>query len=60
MIIQNEVRLIKPRRADGSGRLKSASVDSDYKTIPSERHVEVSALLGLEPFERVVYVTTVL
>lgn len=60
MIIQNAVRLIKPRRADGSGRLKSASVDSDYKTIPAERHVEVSALLGLEPFERVVYVTTVL
>lgn len=60
MIIQNAVRLIKPRRADGSGRLKSASVDSDYKTIRAERQVEISALLGLEPFERIVYVITVL
>lgn len=60
MIIQNAVRLIKPRPADGSGRLKSASVDSDYKTIPAESQVEISALLGLEPFERVVYVMTVL
>lgn len=60
MIIQNAVRLIKPRPADGSGRLKSASVDSDYKTIPAERQVEISVLLGLETFERVVYVITVL
>ncbi len=44
----------------GSGRLKSASVDSDYKTIPAERQVEISAILGLEPFERVVCVVTVL
>ena len=60
MIIQNAVKLIKPRPADGSGRSKSASVDSDYKTLPAERQVEVSALLGLEPFERIVYVMTVL
>lgn len=60
MIIQNAVRLIKLRPADGSGPLKSASVDSNYKTLPAERHVEVSALLGLEPFERIVYVMTVL
>ncbi len=60
MIIQNAVRLIKPRPGDGSGRLKSGSVDSDYKKLPAERHVEVSAVLGLEPFERIVYVMTVL
>jgi hypothetical protein len=60
VIIQNALRLINPRPADGSGRLKSASVDSDYKTIPAERHVEFSTLLGLEPFERIVYVMTVL
>ena len=60
MIIQNAVRLIKPRPANGSGRLKSASVDNDYKTIPVERQVEIAALLGLDPFERVVYVVTVL
>jgi len=59
MIIQNAVRLINPRPADGSGRLKSASVDSDYEKIPAECQVEISALLGLEPFERIVYVTTV-
>src|SRR6266576_2955608 len=60
MIIQNAVRLIKLPPADGSGRVKSASVDSDYKTIPAGRQVEISALLGLAPFERVVYVMTVL
>ena len=59
-IIQNAVRLIKLQPDDGSGRLRSASVDSDYKTLPAERHVEVSAVLGLEPFERIVYVITVL
>jgi DNA-directed RNA polymerase specialized sigma24 family protein len=59
VIIQNAVRLIKLRPGDGSGRLRSASVDSE-KTLPAERHVEVSAVLGLEPFERVVYVMTVL
>ncbi len=60
MIIQNAVRLIKPRPADRSGRLKSASLDSDYQTLPAERPVEISAVLGLEPFERIVYVMTVL
>ena len=59
VIIQNAVRLIKLRPGDGSGRLRSASVDSDT-TLPAERHVEVSAVLGLEPFERIVYVMTVL
>ncbi|HEX4785409.1 MAG TPA: hypothetical protein VH350_13790 [Candidatus Sulfotelmatobacter sp.] len=59
VIIQNAVRLIKLRPGDGSGRLRSASVDSE-KALPTERHVEVSAVLGLEPFERIVYVMTVL
>ena len=59
-IILNAVRLIKPRPDDGSGRLGSALVDSDYKTLQAERHVEVSAVLGLEPFDRIVYVMTVL
>jgi DNA-directed RNA polymerase specialized sigma24 family protein len=60
VIIQNALRLINPRPDNGSGRLRSASVDSDYQTLPAERHVEVSAVLGLEPFERIVYVMTVL
>ena len=59
-IIQNAVRLINPRPDNGSGRSRSGSVDSDYKTLPAERHVELSAVLGLEPFERIVYVTTAL
>jgi len=60
VIIQNAVRLISPRPDNGSGRSRSASLDSEYKTLPAERHVEVSAVLGLEPFERIVYVMTVL
>src|SRR5579864_1586513 len=60
VIIQNAVRLIKPRSGDASPSLRSASVDSDYKTLPAERHAEVSAVLGLESFDRFVYVMTVL
>ena len=59
-IIQNVVRLIKPRPNNGSGRSRSGSVDNDGKTLPAERHMEISAFLGLEPFERIVYVMTVL
>jgi hypothetical protein len=59
-IIQNAVRVIKPRPGGASGRLRSVSVDGDHKILPAERHVEVSAVLGLEPFERIVYVITVL
>ena len=60
VIIQNAVRLINPRPDNGNGRWKSASLDSHYKTLPAEWHVEVSALLGLDPFDRIVYVMTVL
>jgi hypothetical protein len=58
-IIQNAIRLIKPRPV-ASGSLRSASEDSDCNTLPVERQMEISAVLGLEPFERIVYVTTVL
>ena len=60
VIIQKAVRLINPRPDNGSGRSRSASLDTDYQTLPAERHAEVSAVLELEPFERIVYVTTVL
>lgn len=60
MIFQNAVRLIKPRPGDTNSSLRSASPDGDYKTLPVQRHVEVSTVLGLEPFERIVYVMTVL
>ena len=59
-IVQNAVRLIKPRPGNASSSLRSASLDCDCKTLPAQRHVEVSAVLGLEPFERFVYVMTVL
>lgn len=59
-IIQNAVRFVKPRPGDASGSLRSNSEDSDYKALPAERQTEISAVLGLEPFERIVYVMTVL
>src|ERR1700736_2869619 len=60
-IIQNAVRVINPRPAEGSGgRSSSASLDSNGETLPAERQVEIAAVLGLEPFERFVYVMTVL
>src|ERR1700752_4953695 len=36
-IIQNAVRLISPRPDIGSRGSRSASLDSDYKTLPAER-----------------------
>ena len=59
-IIQNAVRVINPRPAEGSGRSSSVSPDSNGRTLPAERQVEIAAVLGLEPFERFVYVMTVL
>ena len=60
VIIQKAVRLINPRPDNGSGRSRPASLDSDYQTLPAERHVEISAVLRLEPFERIVYAITIL
>jgi len=55
-IIQNAVRVINPQPAEGSGRSRSASVDSDDRMLQAEQHVEIAAVLGLEPFERIVFV----
>jgi DNA-directed RNA polymerase specialized sigma24 family protein len=60
VIIQNAVRAINPRPVEESGRLSSASVSSNEKTLPAAQQVEIAAVLGLEPFERFVYVMTVL
>src|SRR5258708_8572349 len=54
-IIQNAVRVIHPRPAEGSGGSPSASVDGDDKMLAAEHHVEIAAVLGLEPFERFVF-----
>jgi hypothetical protein len=59
-IIQNTIRVINPRPAAGSGPSSFASVNGKGKTHPAEQHVEIAAVLGLEPFERFVYVMTVL
>jgi DNA-directed RNA polymerase specialized sigma24 family protein len=59
-IIQNAVRVVRPRPGDARGSLRSNSEDSDYKALPAERQTEISAVLGLEPLERMVYVMTVL
>jgi hypothetical protein len=60
MIIQNAVRVIHPKPAEGNGRLSSAPVKGNDKTLPSGQQVETAAILGLEPFDRFVYVMTVL
>ena len=59
VIIVNAVRAINPRPMEENGRSSSASVSSNDKTPPVEQ-VEIAAVLALEPFERFVYVMTVL
>jgi hypothetical protein len=59
VIIVSAVRAINPMPMDGNGRSSSASVSSDGKTPPVEQ-VEIASVLALEPFERFVYVMTVL
>jgi hypothetical protein len=60
VIIQKAVRAINPRPVEESGRLGSASVSSNEKTLPAGQQVEIATVLELEPFERFVYVMTVL
>jgi hypothetical protein len=60
VIIQNAVRVINPRPVEGRDGLSSASVNSNGKTLPAEPQAEIAAVLELEPFERFVYVMTVL
>ena len=59
VIIVNAVRAINPRPTDENGRSNSASVSGNGKT-PAVEQVEIAAVLALEPFERFVYVMTVL
>lgn len=59
-IIRNAVRVINPRPVEGSSGSSFASVNGDDKTSPVEEQVEIAAVLALEPFERFVYVMTVL
>jgi hypothetical protein len=59
VIIVNAVRAINPRPMEENGRSSSARASSNGKTPPAEQ-VEIAAVLALEPFERFVYVMTVL
>ncbi len=59
VIIVNAVRAINPRPMEENGRSSSAPVSSNGKT-PQVAQVEITAVLALEPFERFVYVMTVL
>jgi hypothetical protein len=59
-IIQNAVRVIKPRPVERSEHSSPVSVDGNGKTLATGQRVEIAAVLGLEPFERFVYVMTVL
>ena len=58
-IIQNAVRAINPRPAE-RGRSHSTSVDNHDKALPPQQQVEIAGVLELEPFDRFVYVMTVL
>jgi hypothetical protein len=59
VIIVNAVRAINPRPVEENRRSSSASVSRNGKT-PSVEQVEIAAVLALEPFQRFVYVMTVL
>ena len=59
-IIRNAVRVINPRPVEGNSGSSFASVNGNDKTPPVERQAEIAAVLRLEPFERFVYVMTVL
>src|ERR1700726_604435 len=59
VIIVNAVRVINPRLMKENGRSSSAMDSSNGKTPPVEQ-VEIAAVLALEPFERFVFVMTVL
>src|ERR1700680_4818128 len=58
-IIQNAVRAINPRPVEENGGSSAATTSSDGKTPPAEQ-AEIAAVLALAPFERFVYVMTVL
>jgi hypothetical protein len=60
VIIKSAVEVINPRPVEGSSHLDQVAVNSLGKTLPAEQRVEFTAILGLEPFERFVYVLTVL
>jgi hypothetical protein len=59
VIIVNAMKVVNPQPVENNAGSSSAPVSSNGKTLPVEQ-VEIAAVLGLEPFERFVYVLTVL
>jgi hypothetical protein len=61
-VILNAVRVLSPRPADGNDRVRSRSdpADSNGKGLSAGQQAEIAAILELKPFERFVYVMTVL
>jgi DNA-directed RNA polymerase specialized sigma24 family protein len=60
VIIQNAVRVINPQPAVRGSRQSSAAVSGNSTGPSDEQPFEIAAVLRLEPFERFVYVMTVL
>jgi hypothetical protein len=60
VIIQNAVRVIEPRQAEGSSPPRPVALNGNHKTPAPENQVELAAVLRLEPFERFVYVMSIL
>jgi DNA-directed RNA polymerase specialized sigma24 family protein len=58
-VVLNAVRVLSPRPADGNVRGRSSS-DPVYNNGPSAQPAEIASVLGLEPFQRFVYVLTAL
>src|ERR1700722_2891667 len=55
VIIVNAVRVVNPQPVEEQGRSSSTMVRSNGKMPPVEQ-IEIAAVLGLQPFERFVYV----
>src|SRR5713101_7949003 len=51
-IIQNAVRVINPRPANGASHQSSAAVSANRTTPAEEQPFEIAAVLRLEPFDR--------
>jgi hypothetical protein len=59
-IIRNAVRVINPKPVERSKHSSPVLVNSNGKTPATGQQVEITAVLGLEQFERFVFVMTVL
>jgi hypothetical protein len=61
-VIRNAARVLSPRPEGGNGRSPSSSdpVNNNGRVLPFAQPAEIASVLGLEPFERFVYVITTL